>query len=171
MKLKLPAKLQHLKTRQVSTYAGLFTVPTYVVRIEQYDKNCFGWQVRFNKPYTFVVDEGAKNAASVKTSLATAIEFLEHIYVQDYRRHQLRTTVAARKTSKLPVGISEVGGREHHFSVTIPVFGGKPALERLYIPVKCTKAQHKELLAKAVEMRKAAEEKYKEDKRKAIALA
>ena len=138
-----------MKTRVVRIFTGAtFRVPEHIQRIDS--KHTHGWQLRYGKSKMFSdhSNDGSKARASLKLATAELI----------------------KRIAKLPVGISGPivrtrpgrNTRDASFGVTLPRFGLKPTTRSVYIATEntYTVARYKAALAKAIELRRAAEKAY-----------
>ena len=156
-----------MKIREAVIHTGeVFEVPQGIQRIDT--QATHGWQVRYAGTKLFsdrLVGEGdpAKSLA-----LATK-ELLKRIAAMP-APSKLQPHASVNKGTDLPVGISgpmlrlRKGSvvRDISLSVLEPLFGRKPRRRTIYIGTEntYTKQRFKAALARAVEMRQAAEVKY-----------
>jgi len=111
-------------------------------------------------------NDGSKARASLKLATAELIKRIAKLPAPS----GLRRDIASNKGSKLPVGISGPivrtrpgrNTRDASFGVTLPRFGLKPTTRSVYIATEntYTVARYKAALAKAIELRRAAERAY-----------
>jgi hypothetical protein len=111
-------------------------------------------------------NDGSKARASLKLATAELIKRIARLPAPS----GLRRDIASNKGSKLPVGISGPivrtrpgrNTRDASFGVTLPRFGLKPTTRSVYIATEntYTVARYKAALAKAIELRRAAEKAY-----------
>jgi hypothetical protein len=111
-------------------------------------------------------NDGSKARASLKLATAELIKRIAKLPAPS----GLRRDIASNKGSKLPVGISGPivrtrpgrNTRDASFGVTLPRFGLKPTTRSVYIATEntYTVARYKAALAKAIELRRAAEKAY-----------
>jgi len=111
-------------------------------------------------------NDGSKARASLKLATAELIKRIAKLPAPS----GLRRDIASNKGSKLPVGISGPivrtrpgrNTRDASFGVTLPRFGLKPTTRSVYIATEntYTVTRYKAALAKAIELRRAAEKAY-----------
>jgi hypothetical protein len=111
-------------------------------------------------------NDGSKARAALKLATAELIKRIAKLPAPS----GLRRDIASNKGSNLPVGISGPivrtrpgrNTRDASFGVTLPRFGMKPTTRSVYIATEntYTLARYKAALAKAVELRHAAERAY-----------
>ena len=159
-----------MKTRTVTIFSGhIFEVPQSVQRIDH--RATHGWQLRYGgtKLYSDHTTDGSGAAESLR--LATK-ELLKRIALLP-APSLLQPKPSVSKTNNLPVGISGPIVRQRRGSklrdcslaVLIPRFGQKPQRRSIYIGTEntYTAARFQAALARAIEMRKEAEEAYERD--------
>lgn len=157
-----------MKTRESTIYTGeVFEVPSGIQRIDTLGTH--GWQVRYagTKLFSDMLAGGGDPARSL--AMATK-ELLKRIAVMPAPT-KLQPRPSVNKTTDLPVGISGPmfrqrkgsGARDISLSVLEPLFGQKPRRRTVYVGTEntFTKLRFKAALARAVDMRRAAEEKYR----------
>jgi hypothetical protein len=156
-----------MKVRQAVIYTGeVFEVPQGIQRIDT--KATHGWQVRYGGTQLF--SDRLVGGGDPARSLALATkELLKRIAAMPAPT-KLQPRRSVNKSTDLPVGISgpmlrlrkgsEV--RDISLSVLEPLFGRKPRRRTIYIGTEntYTKQRFKAALARAIEMRQAAEAKY-----------
>jgi hypothetical protein len=111
-------------------------------------------------------NDGSKARAALKLATEELVKRIAKLPAPS----GLRRDIASNKGSNLPVGISGPivrtrpgrNTRDASFGVTLPRFGMKPTTRSVYIATEntYTLARYKAALAKAVELRKAAERAY-----------
>jgi hypothetical protein len=111
-------------------------------------------------------NDGSKARAALKLATEELIKRIAKLPAPS----GLRRGIASNKGSQLPVGISGPivrtrpgrNTRDASFGVTLPRFGLKPTTRSVYIATEntYTLARYKTALAKAIELRKAAEKAY-----------
>jgi hypothetical protein len=111
-------------------------------------------------------NDGSKARAALKLATAELIKRIARLPAPS----GLRRDIASNKGSNLPVGISGPivrtrpgrNTRDASFGVTLPRFGMKPTTRSVYIATEntYTLARYKAALAKAIELRRAAERAY-----------
>jgi hypothetical protein len=111
-------------------------------------------------------NDGSKARAALKLATAELIKRIAKLPAPS----GLRRDIASNKGSNLPVGISGPivrtrpgrNTRDASFGVTLPRFGMKPTTRSVYIATEntYTLARYKTALAKAIELRRAAERAY-----------
>jgi hypothetical protein len=156
-----------MKFRTVTIFSGhVFEVPQSVQRIDH--RATHGWQLRYGgtKLYSDHSNDGSGAAESLR--LATK-ELLKRIAALP-APSLLQRGPSANKSNNLPVGISGPIVRQRRGSalrdcslaVLIPRFGQTPQRRSIYIGTEntYTVARFKAALARAVEMRREAEEAY-----------
>ncbi len=156
-----------MKFREVVIFNGdTYQVPQCVQRIDH--RATHGWQLRYGGTRLFSdhTNDGSGAAASLEKATK---ELLKRIAVLP-APSLLQRGPSQNKTSDLPVGISgpvvrqraKSQVRDCSLSVLIPRFGEKPLRRSIYIGTEntYTAARFEAALARAVEMRRAAEEAY-----------
>lgn len=157
-----------LKTREVTIFSGhRFAVPQNVQRIDT--RSTHGWQVRYGGTKMF--SDGTPDGSGAAASLDKATKELLNRILTLPAPTKLQLAPSANKSSKLPVGISgpvvrlRSGSVVQHCSIQVllPQWGKPPRNRNIYIGSEATYTQKrfKAALAKAVELRKAAEEAYR----------
>jgi hypothetical protein len=111
-------------------------------------------------------NDGSKARAALKLATAELIKRIARLPAPS----GLRRDIASNKGSNLPVGISGPivrtrpgrNTRDASFGVTLPRFGMKPTTRSVYIATEntYTLSRYKTALAKAIELRRAAERAY-----------
>jgi hypothetical protein len=111
-------------------------------------------------------NDGSKARAALKLATAELIKRIAKLPAPS----GLRRDIASNKGSNLPVGISGPivrtrpgrNTRDASFGVTLPRFGMKPTTRSVYIATEntYTLTRYKTALAKAIELRHAAERAY-----------
>jgi hypothetical protein len=111
-------------------------------------------------------NDGSKARAALKLAAAELIKRIAKLPAPS----GLRRDIASNKGSNLPVGISGPivrtrpgrNTRDASFGVTLPRFGLKPTTRSVYIATEntYTLTRYKTALAKAIELRRAAERAY-----------
>jgi hypothetical protein len=111
-------------------------------------------------------NDGSKARAALKLATAELIKRIAKLPAPS----GLRRDIASNKGSNLPVGISGPivrtrpgrNTRDASFGVTLPRFGMKPTTRSVYIATEntYTLTRYKTALAKAIELRRAAERAY-----------
>jgi hypothetical protein len=148
-----------MKVREIEIFSGAhFEVPQCIQRIDT--KATHGWQVRYD-------GSGAPRALAAATR-----ELLARIAALP-APVSLQKAPSAHKTSNLPSGISGPIVRQRKnartlsasLSVLLPQFGKAPKCSSVYIGSEgtYTLSRFKRALARAVELRRLAEEQYELD--------
>ncbi len=159
-----------MKTRDVVIFTGKrFKVPQCIQRIDH--RYTHGWQVRYGGTKMF--SDGSNDGSGAKASLDAATRELIHRIATMPTPSKLQPRPSVSKSTDLPVGISgpllrqRSGSKVRYASlqVLLPRFGEKPRNRNIYIGSESTytPARYKQALAKAIEMRQAAEESYRKD--------
>lgn len=163
-----------MKTRDVVIFNGKrFKVPQCVQRIDH--RYTHGWQVRYGGTKMF--SDGTNDGSGAAASLEAATRELIRRITTMPTPSKLQPRPSASKESGLPVGVSgplvrmRSGSSTRYASlqVLLPRFGEKPQNKNVYIGSESTytKERFQEALERAVAMRQAAEEKYRQDEAKA----
>ena len=163
-----------MKTRDVVIFSGKrFKVPQCIQRIDH--RYTHGWQVRYGGTKMF--SDGSNDGSGAKASLEAATRELISRIATMPAPSKLQPRPSASKSTDLPVGISgpllrqRAGSKVRYASlqVLLPCFGEKPRNRNIYIGSEATYTpeRYKEALAKAIEMRQAAEEAYRADELRA----
>lgn len=156
-----------MKVRDVVIFNGKkFKVPQGIQRIDT--GSTHGWQVRYQGTKMFSDHTSDGSGARESLRKATA-ELLRRIATMD-APVTLQRAPSAHKTSDLPSGISGpiVRSRRNSdvryacLSVLLPRFGDKPVIKAIYIGNErtYTAQRYREAVARAIEMRQAAEAEY-----------
>lgn len=156
-----------MKFRQVVIFNGdIYQVPQCVQRIDH--RATHGWQLRYGGTKLFSDHANDGSGAAQSLELATK-ELLKRIASMPAPT-LLQRGPSQNKSSKLPVGISGPVVRQRaasrvrdcSLSVLIPRFGQKPLRKSIYIGTENTYTveRFEAALARAVEMRRSAEEAY-----------
>ncbi|MBC7941896.1 MAG: hypothetical protein H7Z19_19420 [Chitinophagaceae bacterium] len=156
-----------MNVRQVVIFSGeTFAVPQCIQRIDH--RATHGWQLRYGGTKLYSDHSNDGSGAAKALELATR-ELFKRIAALPAPT-KLQRGPSQNKTSDLPVGISgpvvrtRRGGRVRDCSlaVLIPRFGDKPRRRTIYIGTENTYTVERfhAALARAVEMRNAAEEAY-----------
>ncbi len=159
-----------MRTRPVTIPFGqFFEVPQCIQRIDV--RSTHGWQVRYGgtKFFSDGTPDGSGAAASLKRATKELLARIASVPVAVPIHQQPNR----RKTNDLPAGISGpivrrragTGTRIAEFSLTLPQFGKQAKRRTVYIGTERTYsiARFKLALAKAIELRTAAVEKYEAD--------
>ena len=169
-----------MKLRDVSIFTGeRFAVPQHIQRIDS--KSTHGWQVRYQGTKMFS-DHSSDGRGASQALVLAAMELLNRIAKLPVPS-ALRKEASAGKRTNLPRGISGPIVRANasstirscHFSVLLPRFGQAPSCSTVYIGSETTYTieKYKVALAKAIALRRSAEESYEaaaaKAKRKAAA--
>lgn len=163
-----------MKTRDVVIFNGKrFKVPQCIQRIDH--RYTHGWQVRYGGTKMF--SDGTNDGTGAAASLEAATRELIRRITTMPTPSKLQPKPSASKESGLPVGVSgplvrmRTGSTTRYASlqVLLPRFGDKPQNKNVYIGSESTytKERFQEALERAVAMRQAAEEKYRQDEAKA----
>lgn len=167
--------LQPVKTRSVTLLSGhRFEVPQNIQRIDS--KSTHGWQVRYGGTKFF--SDGSSDGSGAEASLKLATkELLRRVATLPAPVKLKEATPLSNKGSTLPPGISGpiVKSRRGEpfrsavLSVVLPRFGSTPRIRSVYIGTEntYTKQRFREALAKAIELRTEAVERYRTDATKA----
>lgn len=156
-----------MKLREVVIFSGQkFSVPQGIQRIDH--RATHGWQLRYGGTKLFSDHTSDGSGAARSLELATR-ELLKRI-AKLPAPVRLQREPSENKTSDLPSGIfgpvirQRAGSkvRDASLSVLIPRFGSTPLRRTVYIGTEntYTAARYERALAKALEMRAAAEEAY-----------
>jgi hypothetical protein len=160
-----------MKRRSVVIHTGKkFRVPEHIVRLDS--ESTHGWQVRYgDSTENSMFSDGSPDGRGAGAALERATEELVRRIKKMPAPTGLKRAPSAGKASKLPVGISGPIERlranrnvKHlYFGVTIPRFGQRPRNASVYISTENTynKKKYSAALAKAVELRGAAEREYR----------
>ncbi len=156
-----------MKFRTVNIFSGhVFEVPQSVQRIDH--RATHGWQLRYGgtKLYSDHSNDGSGAAESLRLATKELLKRMATLPAPSL----LQRGPSASKSSNLPVGISGPVVRQRRGSalrdcslaVLIPRFGEKPQRRSIYIGTEntYTVARFKAALARAIEMRREAEEAY-----------
>jgi hypothetical protein len=156
-----------MKTRDVVIFSGQsFTVPQGIQRIDT--RSTHGWQVRYHgtKMFSDHSSDGSGAAASLE---AATRELLRRI-AQLPAPVLLQKGPSVNKQNRLPAGISGPIVRERKgsrtrtasLSVLVPRFGREPQIKNVYIGTETTYtvARYRRALARALELRREAVERY-----------
>jgi hypothetical protein len=156
-----------MRVREVVIFSGAkFEVPQCIQRIDT--RATHGWQLRYGgtKLYSDHSGDGSGAARALEGAMRELVKRIASLPAPSL----LQRGPSRNKTSDLPAGISgpvervRRGGRVRDFSlaVLIPRFGDKPRRRTIYIGTEntYTEARYDAALARAIEMRTAAEEAY-----------
>jgi hypothetical protein len=163
-----------MKVRKVIIFTGKrFEVPQGIQRIDHLATH--GWQVRYGGTKLF--SDHTPDGSGAAASLAKAVKELVARIAKLPTPTALQSTPNANKTSDLPVGIfgpivrQRRGSkmREASLSVSLPRFGSRPRGRSIYIGTErtFTMARYEHAVAKAVQLRDAAEKAYRQDETRA----
>jgi hypothetical protein len=157
-----------MKCRDVVIFSGdQFSVPQGIQRIDH--RATHGWQLRYGgtKLYSDHTNDGSGAARSLELATKELLKRIAKLPAPS--RLQLAPNVG--KASDLPVGISgpvvrlrrNAKVRDCSLAVLIPRFGETPQRRSIYIGTEntYTPERFKRALARAIEMREAAEEAYR----------
>jgi hypothetical protein len=157
-----------MKFREVAIFNGdRYLVPQCIQRIDH--RATHGWQLRYGGTKLF--SDHSNDGSGAATALAAATkELIRRIAVLEAPT-TLQSGPSANKTSGLPPGISgpivreRRGGqvRDSSFAILLPRFGEAPIRRSIYIGTErtATAKKVKSALARAIELRAAAEEAYR----------
>lgn len=156
-----------MKFREIVIFSGAtFQVPQCIQRIDH--RATHGWQLRYGGTKLFS-DHSADGSGAAQALEKATKELLKRIAVLP-APSLLQRGPSTNKTSNLPVGISgpivrtrsKSNVRDCSLSVLIPRYGQKPLRRSIYIGTEntYTVARFKAALARAIELRAAAEEAY-----------
>ncbi|MDE2371743.1 MAG: hypothetical protein KGN16_22440 [Burkholderiales bacterium] len=156
-----------MKVREVTIFSGeQFEVPQGIQRIDH--RATHGWQLRYGGTKLF--SDHTSDGSGAKAALQAATKELLKRIATLPAPSLLQRGPSQNKTSDLPVGISGPLLRERRngrardcsLSVLIPRFGEKPRRRTIYIGTEntYTPARFQAALARAIEMRTAAEQAY-----------
>lgn len=159
-----------MKFRQVPLFSGQsFQVPQGIQRIDH--RATHGWQLRYGGTKMFSDHSSDGSGAAAALERATK-ELLRRIATLDAPT-TLQRAPSQNKSSGLPAGISGpivrlrrgAKVRDASLSVLIPRFGDKPRRRTVYIGTENTYTlqKYEAALARAIEMRRAAEAAYRRD--------
>lgn len=163
-----------MKTRDVVIFNGQrFKVPQCIQRIDH--RYTHGWQVRYGGTKMF--SDGTNDGSGAAASLEAATRELIRRIVTMPTPTKLQPKPSVSKSTDLPVGISgpllrkRLGTNTEYASlqVLLPRYGDKPLNRNIYIGSRTTYTveRYREALARAVELRQRAEEKYRADETRA----
>lgn len=163
-----------MKTRDVVIFNGKrFKVPQCIQRIDH--RYTHGWQVRYGGTKMF--SDGSNDGSGAAASLDAATRELIRRIATMPTPSKLQPRPSVSKSTDLPVGISgpllrrRLGTNTEYASlqVLLPRFGDKPLNRNIYIGSRSTYTvdRYREALARAIEMRLQAEERYRADETKA----
>jgi hypothetical protein len=167
-----------MKTRTVVIFNGdTFEVPQSIQRIDH--RSTHGWQLRYGGTKLFSDHTSDGSGAAGALAKATR-ELLKRIATLPAPT-RLQRAPSQNKASGLPVGITgpvvrtRQGGtvRDCSLAVLIPRYGQPPRRRTVYIGTEntYTQAKFRAALKKAVEMRQAAEEAYRQAETRAMRAA
>jgi hypothetical protein len=156
-----------MKLRDIAIFTGeRFAVPRHIQRIDS--KSTHGWQLRYHGTKMFS-DHSPDGTGAGQALVMAALELVNRIAKLPIAA-SLRTQASKSKTTNLPRGISgpivrNRGGasaRSAHLSVLLPRFGQPPSSRTIHIASESNYSvqRYKSALAKAVELRQAAEVAY-----------
>jgi len=156
-----------MKVREVLIPSGeKFVVPQGIQRIDT--KSTHGWQVRYQGTKMF--SDHTQDVSGAKRAFAKATRELLARIATLPAPVALQRSPSEGKTSGLPPGISGpiirtrtgTNVRTANLSVLLPQFGKPPKCATVYIGNEntYTPQRYKQALAKAIELRKSAQEKY-----------
>lgn len=159
-----------MKFREITLFNGeSFVVPQCIQRIDK--GSTHGWQVRYHGTKMFSDHTQDGSGARKALTLATK-ELLTRIDTLD-APVMLKLGPSSHKKSNLPPGISgpivssRAGsrGRSASLSVLLPQYGKTPKITSIYIGSESTYTldKYKAALARALELRSQAIEKYGQD--------
>jgi hypothetical protein len=156
-----------MKVRTITIFNGqTFEVPQGIQRIDH--RATHGWQLRYGgtKLYSDHSNDGSGAAASLDKATKELFKRIATLPAPSL----LQRGPSQNKASQLPAGITGPVVRVRHegktrdcsLSVLIPRFGDKPRRRTIYIGTENTYtiARYHAALARAIEMRAAAEEAY-----------
>lgn len=156
-----------MKIREAVIYTGeVFDVPQGIQRIDT--QATHGWQVRYGGTKLF--SDLRVGGGDPARSLAMATKELLKRIASLPAPTKLQPRPSVGKSTDLPVGISgpmvraRSSTQVHDISLSVlePLYGRAPRRRTIYIGTEntYTKQRFKEALARAVELRRAAQEKY-----------
>jgi hypothetical protein len=159
-----------MRIREIEIFSGAhFEVPQCIQRIDT--KATHGWQVRYHGTKLF--SDGSPDGSGARRALAAATRELLARIAALPAPVSLQKAPSAHKTSNLPSGISgpivrqrrNARTRSASLSVLLPQFGKLPKCSSVYIGSEgtYTAARFKRALARAIELRRLAEEQYELD--------
>lgn len=162
-----PVNRTLMKLRKVVIFNGKrFSVPTCIQRIDHLATH--GWQLRYGGTRLF--SDGSADGSGAAAALAAATRELLKRVAHLPAPSRLQRQPNENKTSDLPVGISGpivrlrkgANVRECSLSVSLPRFGEPPRRRSIYIGSENTYSipKYREAVAKAVQLRDAAETAY-----------
>jgi hypothetical protein len=156
-----------MKFREVMIFSGeTFQVPQGIQRIDH--RATHGWQLRYNgtKLYSDHTSDGSGAAAALQKATQELFRRIATMPAPS----RLQRGPSQNKRSNLPAGISgpvvrlrrDGQTRDCSLAVLIPRFGEKPSRRTIYIGTENTYTieRYEAALARAIEMRKEAEEAY-----------
>ena len=156
-----------MKYRNVTIFSGQsFSVPEGIQRLDH--RATHGWQLRYGPSKMF--SDHSNDGSGAEAALALAIAELARRIAKLPAPSGLQRRASANKTNDLPVGISgpiirrrnDQAVRECSFGVSLPRFGAEPRKRSIYIGNEntYTPEKYEAALAKAIELREAAERAY-----------
>ena len=159
-----------MKFRHVVLFSGqAFKVPQGIQRIDH--RATHGWQLRYGgtKMFSDHSTDGSGAAAALDKATKELLRRIATLQAPTTLQHG----PSQNKTNDLPPGISGPIVRQRRgskvkdasLSVLIPRYGDKPRRRTIYIGTENTYTlqKYEAALARAIEMRKAAEEAYRRD--------
>lgn len=157
-----------MKVRKIVLFNGKrFTVPQGIQRIDH--RATHGWQLRYGGTRLF--SDGSSDGSGARAALARASRELHARIAKLPAPSRLQREPNENKTSDLPVGISgplvrlRPGAKVHEssLSVSLPRFGQPPRRRSIYIGTENTYTiqRYRRALAKAIQLREAAELEYR----------
>ena len=159
-----------MKTRDVVIFSGQrFTVPQGIQRIDT--RSTHGWQVRYHGTKMF--SDHSSDGSGAPAALAAATRELLRRIAEYPAPVVLQKGPSANKQNRLPAGISGPIVRERKgsrtrtasLSVLVPRFGREPQIKNVYIGTETTYTvtRYRRALARAIELRREAVERYEVD--------
>jgi hypothetical protein len=159
-----------MKFRDVVIFSGQrFQVPQGIQRIDH--RATHGWQLRYGGTKLF--SDHSSDGTGAEQALDKAVKELLRRIARLDAPTTLQRGPSANKSSDLPVGISgpvmrtrrNSRVRDASLSVSIPRYGEKPRRRSVYIGTENTYTivRFEQALARAIEIRTAAEETYRRD--------
>ncbi len=158
-----------MKSRDVVIFTGKkFKVPQGIQRIDH--RATHGWQLRYGGTKLF--SDGSQDGSGAAAALQLATQELLKRIARLPAPSRLQKAPSGNKSTDLPVGISgpivrlRPGSkvRECNLLVSLPRFGATPRRSTIYIGNENTYTvqRYKQALARAVEMRREAEDLYRQ---------
>lgn len=159
-----------MKLRDVVIFSGArFEVPEGIQRIDH--RATHGWQLRYGgtKLFSDFSTDGSGAARALEKATRELLARIARLPAPS----KLQKEPSGHKSSDLPVGISgpvvrvrrATGLRDCSFLVSVPRYGDKPRRRTVYIGTENTYSvdKYRQALARAIEIRREAEEVYQRE--------